>query len=122
MCQCIPYISGQDLCSRMKCTDVTKLQFLWLLLIWSQTHSVPGHLVPHNWFQEQTVPKQTHLVSMDIWSPRQMVSLDKWSPKFVSSFQKWFGTLFLLFVIEWSNLDITDDFKPIFIKSVFTFW
>ena len=23
--------------------------------------------------QEQTVPKQTHFVSMDLWSPRQMV-------------------------------------------------
>jgi hypothetical protein len=97
-----------------------------LLLIWSRTHSVPGHLVPHNWSprtnspgsfgphaqmvpktigpQEQTVP--AHLVPMDKWSPRQLVPLDNWSPKFVSIFQMWFD-------IWWSTFDITDDFKPI---------
>ena len=72
-----------------------------LLLIWSRTHSVPGHLVPHNWSprtnspdpfgphgqmvpktigpQEQTVP--ANLVPMDKWSPRQLVPWDNWSPK-----------------------------------------
>ena len=71
-----------------------------LLLIWSRTHSVPGHLVPHNWSPRtnspssigphgQMVPKTIgppgqlvpkHLVPMDKWSPRQLVPLDNWSP------------------------------------------
>ena len=46
---CIDNKSWRDLCSRMKCTDVTKFKFLRLLFIWSQTYLVPGHLVPHNW-------------------------------------------------------------------------
>ena len=88
-----------------------------LLLIWSRTHSVPRHLVPHNWSPRtnspdsfgphgQMVPKTIgppgqlvpkHLVPMDKWSPRQLVPMDNWSPKFISSFQKWFGTLFPIF-------------------------
>ena len=98
-----------------------------LLLIWSRTHSVPGHLVPHIWSPRtnspgsfgppgQMVPKTIgplgqlvpkHLVPMDKWSPRQLVPLDKWfpklvpmdnwSPKFIISFQKRFGTFFKKF-------------------------
>ena len=71
-----------------------------LLLIWSRTHSVPRHLVPHNWSPRtnspdsfgphgQMVPKTIgppgqlvpkHLVPMDKWSPRKLVPLDKQSP------------------------------------------
>ena len=67
--------------------------------IWSQTHMVPGRLVPRNWSpfrwslwtnspSGQTVPNQFSplgqmvpktLVLVDKWSPTNLVPLDKWS-------------------------------------------
>ena len=71
----------------------------------SQTHMVPGHLVPHNWFSGQMVPNHfsphgqmvpQNLVPMDKWSPTNLVPLEKWSLEYsVCPGGKlwWFGSM-----------------------------
>ena len=56
---------------------------LGLHLIWSRTHSVPGHLVPHNWSPWANSPGS--FGPHGKWSPRQFVHKNKqyrliWSP------------------------------------------
>ena len=115
-------------------TFSSRSKFLRLLLIWSRTHSVPGHLVPLNWsprtnspgsfgprdnWSPWTIGPQTfgphgQMVPRTIGPPGQMVPkhlvpMDKWSPKKLVPMDNWSPKFF---DIGWSTLDIMDDFKP----------
>jgi hypothetical protein len=119
----------------MQCDVISNFAItsLRLLLIWSRTHSVPGHLVPHNWSPRtnspgsfgphaqwspiQLVPKNKQ--SRLIWSPWTNGPQDNWSPwtigpQNVLVYSKCsLKHFFQFFDIWWSTFDITDDFKPI---------
>ena len=100
------YLIQHHFCSRSffnykKYWNIWEMVKFGLHLIWSRTHSVPGHLVPHNWSPKtnspgsfgphgQMVPKTIgphgQMVPKKIGPPGQtvpkyLVPMDKWSPR-----------------------------------------
>ena len=79
------------------------LAFYRLLLIWSRTHSVPGHLVPHYWSprtnshgpfgpHEQMVPKTIGPKEQTV--PANLVPMDNWPPWTIGPQNHYFLFLF----------------------------